>query len=460
MTTPADGSKPRVLGAFAVGSVAIGAMMGVGIFFTPAKVAARAGDFGTAVAIWIFGGAAALLGALTFAEIGARIPEAGGQFRALREVFGRRVGFAYATAVGLGESCAAVAILALVCVRYVGVATDVEFSDSAASAFACGGVLLAFAFSASGVRSGASALIVNVALKPAIALTIAVLAATTAGAPTSPTTDAAAAATASSPPHGAGSVFAAFLPALFAYGGWQQTLWIGGAVRDPARNLPRGVVGGTLVVVAAYLALNLSYFSLLGFERAAESSAIAADAAAVDFPYAGRAIAAAVAWSAFGCMQAILFTGPFQAAAAAEVGAFPRFFAARAKNGAPRAAAVLFAATSAAFVLLAGIEGLDVLLDAVVCVDWLFFALTGCALFLLRRRFGPPKGFRVPGYPVVPAVFVLVATLAAIGPFFDAKARVGGFIAVGSAAALWLLGGGGGDSARAKARRDSTDDRA
>jgi APA family basic amino acid/polyamine antiporter len=428
------GDGGRRLGLFDVAGVAVGAMIGVGIFFTPARVAARAGGEGPALGVWAVGGLIALLGALAFAELGGRLPKAGGQFRVLQEAFGRRVAFVYMIVVGVVESSAAVAILALICARHLAMVGGFPVDGPLAGGLSAALVAVAFGLAASGVRQGATAVNVGVAVKLAVAAGVVLL-----GVFGAPERTVAAAAPTPAPVVGYGGWFAALLPAFFSYGGWQQTLWVGGAVRDPGRNLPRGIVLGTLVVVATYLGLNAAYFRLLGAEGVAGSTAVAADAVSAAWPAAGRAVALAIAWSAFGCMQTILFTGPFQLVALAEDGLAPRGLAVVTARGAPARAAACFAAVALTLAFAAGFQGVDALLDAVVCVDWVFFTLTGIALFVLRKRADLPLPFRVPGYPFVPGAFVLCAAAVALSPFFDAKARTGGLFAAGAVVLVALF---------------------
>ena len=450
----------RRLGLRDVVAVAVSAMVGVGIFFNPKDVAARAGDGPRTLLVWVLGGVVAILGALTFAELGGRLPKAGGQFRVLREAFGPKVGVTYMVVVGVVESSAAVAILAIVCGKFLAVACGMDpdakpvppLLGPAPPAML---ILAAFGLAAMGVKQGAAALSINVALKLLTAVLIIGLAVF--GAPDAAAHGGASAVDAVGAAAGAAGPavdaartggglslasfawLAAFLPAFFAYGGFQQSLWIGGEVRNPERNLPRGIVIGVAIVVAVYVGLNAAYLRLLGYEGVAGAQAVAAEAAGVVFPWAGRATAAVVAWSAFGCMQAILFTGPHQLVALAEDGFAPRALAVRTSRGAPVRAAACYAFVAASLAFLAGPGGVGMLLDAVVCVDWIFFTLTGIALFVLRRRTDLPLPFRVPGYPIVPALFVGAAALAALSPFFDEAARIPGFIALGAVVLVGAL---------------------
>jgi APA family basic amino acid/polyamine antiporter len=233
---------------------------------------------------------------------------------------------------------------------------------------------------------------------------------------------------------------AALTPALFAYGGWQQALWIAGEVRDPQRNLPRAIVGGVIVVIIVYLLANWSYFHLLGVERVAQSKAVAADAVSVAAPRAGRRIiAAAVAVSAFGVLNAQLLSGPRLLFGLARDGRFftpfrslsPRF-------GTPVAAISLLTIMSLVILVVAlssgGTRPIDQLLNGTMFIDVTFFALTGAALIILRRtRPAAHRAVRVPGYPIVPLLFVIGELGALVGAMLDETVRTAAIIG-----AIWI----------------------
>jgi APA family basic amino acid/polyamine antiporter len=402
------------LGAVAV---VVGAIVGVGIFFTPSRVATLAGDAAATLAAWAIGGLVAMAGGLAFAELGTVYPTTGGQYLALRDAYGRLVAFVYVVCNATAVQGGAVAIIALVAAQNVGVAVRGEV-PAAGPTTAIAAVMVAALVlcNAAGVRWGGAVQTVTAAAK---VLTLVAIAAVSAVMPPSLGDPA---------PSQSGSLFAALVPVLFAYGGWQHMLWIGGEVRDARRNVPRAIVIGVLVVVALYLLVNWAYLRGLGFEGVARSRALAADAVGRVLPGVGaRAVAAAVAVSAFGVLNAQLLSGPRLVLGMARDGLFFAPFAqVHARFATPVAAIGLIGGIGVVLLLAAGERGVDRLLTGVVLVDALFFALTGAAVFVLRRR-GPVLA--------VAALFVAGEIAAIYGAFRDAAVRDAAFVGVG-----WVVG--------------------
>jgi APA family basic amino acid/polyamine antiporter len=221
-------------------------------------------------------------------------------------------------------------------------------------------------------------------------------------------------------------VLAALVPAFFSYGGWQHALWIAGEVREPQRTLPRAIVSGVLVVIVVYLLANWAYLRLLGAPGVAASNALAADAVAVLWPSLGRrVVAAAVALSAFGVLNAQLLSGPRLVFGMARDGRFfPVFGMLGRRSGAPVAAIAMIGAMSLFLLVAAGPAGVDRLLSGVVFIDGIFFVLTGAALFVLRRRRPDAhRPMRVPGYPLVPLTFVLGEVGVVLGAYLNPEVR-------------------------------------
>ncbi len=210
-------------------------------------------------------------------------------------------------------------------------------------------------------------------------------------------------------------------------------------MRDPRRTLPRAIVGGVLLVVVVYLLANWAYLRLLGVEGVGGGHPLAADAVAAVWPGAGRrAVAAAVAVSAFGVLNAQLLSGPRLIYGMARDGRFyPVFGVLGRRTGTPVAAIALLGGQALLLLFAAGFQGVDRLLDGVVFIDGLFFALTGAALFVLRRtRPDAERPARVPGYPVVPLIFVLGELGAVAGAYLRPDVRGATYIG-----AAWIAAG-------------------
>jgi len=396
----------RVLGLWDATCVVVGAIVGVGIFFSPRDVAAIGGSTTGAMIAWCVGGLIALLGAITFAELGRLRPVAGGQYHVLRDAFGRPIAFLFVFCNLTAIQAGGVAIISIVCAQNLGVALHGVTPDERwvlGAATVLSWVLVGA--NVAGVRAGAGLQNATVVLKLlAIAAVVALaLVIRPSAAP--------AAATIGTHPLTFASLFAGVTLTLFAYGGWQQVLWMAGEVRDADRTVPRAILLGVTVVVAVYLAVNWAYFHLLGYEGVRNADALAADAISVASPGFGRRIAAAVvAVSAFGVLNAQFLSGPRLTWAMASDGLFFAPFARlSARFATPWAAIVLLGVLSTALTLGLGLARTDLLTTGVVVVDATFFALTGFALPILRRRDGTPGGAWVGATAIVFAVLELLA---------------------------------------------------
>jgi basic amino acid/polyamine antiporter, APA family len=424
----------RVLGPFDAGCIVVGAVIGVGIFFTPSSVALLAGSADFALLAWALGGAIALLGALSFAELGGIYHRSGGQYEILRDAYGPFPAFLFVFCNATAIQSGAIAIIAVICMRNLAVA--VVDSPLHPNTQLLGAVILIALLAIAnfvGVRWGATIQNVTVVAKLIALVVVIILAVVKSPAPGSTTV---LAESASMP-----GLFAALVPALFTFGGWQQALWIGGEIREPARNIPRAILGGMVLVVAIYLLINWAYLHLLGYAAVAGSKTLAADAAAVVWTNGGRrAIALAVALSAFGVLNVQLLSGPRLVYGMACDG---RFFApfrwVHPQYKTPAAAIVLLAVAALVLLLAAGQGAVDKILNGAVFIDTVFFIFTGLALFVLRsKRPDILRPFRVPGYPVVPALFVIGEIGVLIGAFCDDALRPAAIIGAAWIAAAAL----------------------
>jgi basic amino acid/polyamine antiporter, APA family len=394
----------RELGLFSAVLLVVGGTIGSGIFFTPAEVARSLPDGASILLVWALGGAVALAGALTYAELGAMMPDAGGPYVYIREAFGKLPAFLFGWMALASIASGAIAAVSLGFAGYVGRMVDLA--------------------PAGGERGLAVATIAAVSLtnyfglKPGVvaqnALTIAKIAALVALilagavlwqrlAPPAGVEPPA--------PAGPASFAGAFVPVLFTIGGWQQMNMVAGEIRDPGRLVPRALAIGVGVVVACYLGVNAVYLRVLGRDGLAASSAIAADTAArLLGPRGATAITIGALVSILGLVHVVVFTTPRVLFAMARDRAF---FAAAARVhprfGSPHVAIAILGGWAVVLLLLAGGK-IGALLGGVVFADWIFFGLGAASVFVLRRRRpGAARPYRVLGYPVVPAFFVIAA---------------------------------------------------
>jgi APA family basic amino acid/polyamine antiporter len=392
----------RRLGLFSGTMAVVGGIIGGGIFRTPAAVAERAGSVGLTLAVWITGGVVALAGAFCFGELGARRPRAGGGYVYLRETFGPLPAFLYGWTLLLVIATGAIAAVAVLFADYalalLGLPAGWNLPLAIASVVVLSGINYL------GVRPGALTQNLFTVLKLlALALLIGVGLAWASPVPASAPRPVA---------HGSPIVSfgAALVPVLFTYGGWQQTNFIAEEIVQPERTLPRALVLGVIIVVVVYLSANLAYLRVLGLGGLAASTAPAAEVMErLLGPRGAGLIAAGIAISSFGFLNLVILVTPrvFQAMAADGV-FLPRLARLHPVYQTP-ADAILLQAGWALLLILSG--SFAQLVDYVTFGDWIFFGLTVAGLFVYRRRDrgAPATGFRTPGYPFTPALFVLAA---------------------------------------------------
>jgi APA family basic amino acid/polyamine antiporter len=412
--SPGEGSPPGYaprLGLFSATMMVVGGIIGSGIFLNPAIVAERVGTVDLTLGVWVLGGVVALIGALVFAELGARRPVAGGGYVYLRDAYGRLPAFLYAWTLLLVIATGAIAAVAVTFASYTAALLGLE--PSARVPIAVGAILTLSAINYIGVKPGAVTQNIFTLLKLGALVLLIVAGLSTSGAQPLETL----------PTEGQGGVVlavgAALVPVLFAFGGWQQTNFIAEELIEPTRNLPRALLTGVTLVIAVYLLANLTYVKTLGISGLARSSAPAADAMGALFGSSGRTlIAAGIAISTFGFLNLVILVSPRVYRAMAGDGLFFPSLARLHPRYRTPTAAILFQCVWAILLTLTGRYG--ELLDYVVFGDWIFFGSTAATLFVFRSREqrGLEKSdlrFRMPGYPVVPIIFILAALYVVVG---------------------------------------------
>ena len=417
----------RRLGLFSGTMAVVGGIIGGGIFRTPATVAQRLDSAGEVLLAWVLGGIVALIGAFCFGELGQRRPRAGGGYVYLRETFGPLPAFLYGWTLVLVIATGAIAAVAVTFADYILSLLGLPHRYSVPLAIAA--IVLLSGINYVGVRPAAITQNIFTILK------LAALAALI-GAGISLAAPVAHARIYDLPRAGLG---AALVPILFTYGGWQQTNFIAEEIIEPEKNLPRALVVGVAIVVTVYLLTNIAYLRVLGVHGLAASTAPAADTMqAVLGPLGGKIIAAGIAVSTFGFLNLVILVTPRVLQAMAADGVFFQRLAVLHPVHRTPAAAIVVLALCAVILTLTGTFGQ--LVDYVTFGDWIFFGLTVAGLFIYRRRDPASTGFRVPGYPVTPALFVLAAAFVVYSAIASnpKNAAIGaGLIALGVPAFLY-----------------------
>jgi basic amino acid/polyamine antiporter, APA family len=394
----------RTLGERELILLVVGVVIGSGIFIVPAAVLrATEGAYGVALLVWIAAGVLSLLGALTYGELAARRPHAGGLYVFLRDAFGPGLAFLYGWALFFVIGSGALAALSAAFAAYLG--TVVPLSPLAAKSASLAMIVTVVAINARGTRQSASVQNWTTAFKVGAILFMSAL--LLAGA--SGWSEEAAAWPARVSLGTLSGIGIAMIGVLWAYEGWQYATFSAGEVRDAQRVFPRGIAIGTLILVVLYALANIGYIAALGPAAAAQADGVAAVAMTATIgPAAGILIALAICVSIFSAANAVVLTTPRVYFAMARDGLFFRRLADVHPSYGTPAFAIL--ATGAWALLLSASGTFEQLLTYVVFAGWIFYGLAAASLFALRRRERTAEvRFRVPGYPWTPAVFVASA---------------------------------------------------
>lgn len=436
---PTPASPPRPLGAgllpslglFTTVMMVVGGVIGSGIFRKPGVMAAQLGSPELLLGVWVLAGVITLFGALTNAEIASMIPETGGQYVYFDRMYGPFFAFLYGWATFAVMQSGSIAAVSYVFAEYStqfvklpefspGVAAwsfhlpfigDVTpFKEIGVKGLAAAVIILLTAINYLGVRFGG--LVQNIfTIAKVSAMGLLVLGAfllPTGGSIANLTTNSASI-------HLSGlaclaAIAAAMQGAFWAYDGWNKLTYIATEVKEPQRNIPRGLLWGMLIVTAVYLLMNFTYSYVLPIDVMAKSKLVAADVAERCFAGGGRWIALGVMISTFGTVNATILATARLYFSMARRNVFPQFIGrAHPRFHTPAASLVVQAAWS---ILLLFSGTFDTLTDTLIFVSWVYYAAGAYGVFVLRRKEPhAPRPYRVPGYPVVPWLFVLFAAV-------------------------------------------------
>jgi len=408
----------RTLGLRDLVLIVIGTVIGSGIFIVPATTLAQAGgSVRVALLVWLVAGVLSLLGALTYGELGAMNPDAGGLYVYIRDAFGELPAFLYGWTALLVIASGSCATLAVAFSAYLG--RIVPLSGMAAKVISVLMIATTMVLNVRGTRQSADVQNWTTGLKAAalvIMSAVLLLSGNHGGAPAAPAV--------SQPVHVSLSMFAtAMIGVLWAYEGWQYATFSAGETRDPQRTFPRGIIVGTACLIGIYLFANLGYIAALGPVRAAQSPRIAADAVGVVLgPIAGKVIAAIILVSMFSAANGIALTAPrLYYSMARDRVFFQQLAKVHPRFGTPANAVVVCSVWA---MLLAAIGSFEQLFTYVVFVGWIFYALGGIAVFVYRRKQpNAVRPFRVPGYPVTPLLFVAAAAAVVVNTIVTQPGR-------------------------------------
>lgn len=412
----------RDLGLTTAVSIVIGTIIGSGIFLVPKTAISKVGSPEIVFLIWVFGGLLTLAGALTYAELAAAMPDAGGEYVYLREAYGPYWAFIYGWTQFWVAKSGSIATLATGFFYYLaqlvpslddvffvvnlpigagGGPLDIKVGQLLAmGVILCLGIVNYF-----GVKAGGDLQVVVTIVK------VLLLGAIIAFGLFAGKGDTANFSTSISAPGGAAGFFAALVGILWAYDGWNNVSMVSGEIQNPQKNLPRALIFGTLAVVVIYLLANAAYFYVLSASEVAGSDRVASEMMRRVFgPSGANAVSVAAMISIFAALNGSILTGSRVPFAMARDGLF---FTAIGEVHPVRHTpgnSIFWLSVWSAVLVLSG--RYDQLFTYVIFASWILYGMAAASVIVLRRkRPDMPRPYKTLGYPVVPIVFVLVAAL-------------------------------------------------
>lgn len=406
----------RRLGLFDATMTVMGGIVGSGIFMNPYVVARQVHSPALILTVWVAGGFIALAGAFIYAELSARRPQVGGQYAYIREAYHPLVAFIYGWALLLVTQTGGMAAVAVTFARYFVELTHLPVAEWIIAALALGTLTV---INCLGVKAGSTTQSILMVLK-IVAIAALVACGLLLGGKPAPV----AAEPALDRPVSFDlltAIGAAMVPVLFAYGGWQTACFIAGEVREPRKNMPRGLIIGVIGVVALYLGVNFVCVRVLGTSGLAATTAPASDVMRHALGEIGaRLIAAGIGISTLGFLSQSMLTAPRVYYAMAEDRLFFKSVGWIHPRTRVPATAIILQGVCAVIIALSG--RYEQILNYVVSVDFIFFGLSATCIFALRRHDTSAgtasRGYNIPGHPVTTVLFVAASWLVVANTVF------------------------------------------
>lgn len=397
--------------------VAIGSCIGSGIFLTPSQIAGYLPSPFLILLVWALGGIITLTGALTFAELGAMYPQAGGVYVYLKESYGGLLGFLYGWVYLVVITSGANAALSIACAYYLSFLIPLDEAEMKAVAILA--IVLVtlinifrvkaaevFTNLFTGIKLLGIGALVGIGLlfgKVKVSLF--------------------AASSGSESGSLATALGLALIGVLWSYGGWQHTSFVAGEAKDARRTIPRAMIIGSIVVAVVYLLTNLAYLLMLPLENIASSQSLAADAVSIILPFGGFLIAVLIAISTFGTLGIYTLSAPRIYYAMAKDGLFFRKLAYVHPRFRTPVNAII-AQSAWAVVLLLFWGTFEDLITYVVFTDWVFFGLTAVGVIVLRyKKKNVHRPYKTFGYPFVPLIFITITFLFVVNALIEKPAH-------------------------------------
>lgn len=429
--------KRPQLGLFDLTMIVISFVIGMGIFRTPANVAAAAPTPFVFYLCWIAGGLVAMCGALTYAEIGSRMPVTGGYYKVFAYAYHPSIAFAI-NCIILVSNAASMAAVALVGSEYIAsvllpaskdaaymqVAANADFVRTVHISIALVAIALFYAVNMRGLKMSAKTqtalMIIKIAMVLLLITPLFFAVNETAAATPQVLGGASAALTEYIKAFGIGLVAVSF-----TYGGYQQTINFGEEIKNPGRNIPRGIFLGLFVIVSLYLLINFAYVKVIGFEELKGSKNIAAIMASKIFgTQAERILSVLLFLSVLAYINAVLMSNPRVMYAMSDDKILPAAFKKTNNQGALTLSLTAFSMMAALIVFWA--QEFDRILSFTIFLDSFGMALSAGSIFVIRKRTRHLDGtgiYKMKLYPLLPLIFIAAYMFVAFSIAFDYKAN-------------------------------------
>jgi APA family basic amino acid/polyamine antiporter len=382
-------------------AMVVGTIIGASIFVQPSEITGQVPSVAAVLLVWAVSGALTLIGALVCAELASTFPRTGGVYVYLREAYHPSVGFLWGWAMFWIMHSGIIAAIAVVFARYT--EYFVPLGDLGTKIVAVGAIIVLSGVNYLGVKHGTLVQTgFTIGKVAAIVLIILVGAALGTRVPehfvaSSVATDI-----------GLSDFLTALVAGLFAFGGWHMVTYNAGETIEPKKTIPRALVIGTLVVTACYVAMNAVYMYVLPIDTVASSTRVAADLADTLLGFGGGSLMSGIVmFSTFGALSGIVLAGPRVYYSMAKDELLFRWIGDVHPTYRTPHRAIVLQAGWASFLVLTGT--FRTLFTRVIYTEWIFFALLAVSLVLLRRRSDVEREYSAWGYPVAPAIFVLMS---------------------------------------------------
>jgi APA family basic amino acid/polyamine antiporter len=389
----------RVIGLPHATAMVVGIIIGASIFVQPSEITGQVPSVPCVFLVWLISGMLTFFGALVCAELASIFTKTGGVYVYLKEAYSPSIGFLWGWAMFWIMHSGIIAAIAVIFARYV--AFFYPLGDKGIKVAAIAVILLLSVINYLGVKQG-SRLQLFFTLGKVLAVIFIIVVGFILGSHISEHFVAGSFANQSVSLH---SFFLALVAGLFAFGGWHMVTYSSEETIDPQKNIPRALMLGTLIVTLCYIAMNAVYMYVLPLDTVASSTRIAADAANILIGFGGGAfMSALVIFSTFGALNGIILCGPRVYYSMAQDGLLFKWVGdIHPKFRTPHKAIILQTIWSSVLVATGTYR---VLFTRVVYTEWIFFSLMALGLFLFRRRPHIIRGFKIWGYPLVPAIFI------------------------------------------------------